>query len=488
MSNQSVSPIIFSKKPNNGPTTTFVLSCIDPRFAYATEQYLNDTYTAKGKSYDHFVLAGSALGGGLTGNIGSIQAGPGVSQCPVVGTTFSGPNPSSDWRDTLLDHIQVAITLHNVKEVNILDHLNCGAYWTCDSNVGASGPTGDQNSSIHKGYFDSLVAGITGRAFISRDTAGMSLGSEIFTAGVTGAYFDGYARSPTTTLIDYQGNSITTELKGTNSGAKVLVLGCIDPRYSSVLSSFLREYKDVQFIYDLYITAGASIGVNQSFELPILTPRISGNVGDYPNNILADSRAGIGAIGHTWGPAFLDHLSIARALHQITEVWVFDHLDCGAYKAIHYGDLSDPDLDTEPHVVEMKKLRGNINYYTFGRDPLNPAPYILKFKGFIIDFNGNIRKYIDEDKALGEDGGSNVIATSGINTNSVSQPAILMRDASDYTRALKQSRFFSSMASEERNSTPPNIIQSNQNRLTQKFGMIACGICVDSFPNDVVPR
>ena len=30
---------------------------------------------------------------------------------------------------------------------------------------------------------------------------------------------------------------------------------------------------------------------------------------------------------------FFDHIQLALDLHGISEVWVFDHLDCGMYKA-----------------------------------------------------------------------------------------------------------------------------------------------------------
>ena len=450
---------IYSGTPNDGPTKSFILSCIDPRFAHATDQYLYDKYTSNGLSYDHFVLAGAALGGGLTGT------GTGAGQCNDL-------SPDSNWNQTLKDHIQIAITLHNVKQVEILDHLNCGAYGACL--LGAPvGSTGDQGVTYHQTQYDNLASDITGTTFFSHnDILGNTLGNAIFTAGITGGYFDGYATSPTTTLIDYGGTSILTELKGINSGAKVLVLGCIDPRYASVLSSFLREYKGVQFIYDLFILAGASIGANQSYTT-YPTVRTAGTRGSYANNILADGEAGIGNLGRSWGPAFFDHIQVAKDLHGITEVWVFDHLDCGAYKAIYYGDLSVPDLDTAPHIAEMQTLRNNIR-------TVQPS---LAFQGFIIDQEGTITKYIDNDTSVGDP----MFGTTGPNT--------FTGDASDFTRNLKQRRLFqdfkrtrSGVGSTNPYTNPFNrnvdfsIAQSNQNRLSYNFGSIVCG-CTGAFPN-----
>lgn len=446
---------LYSGTPNDGPTKSFVLSCIDPRFAHATDQYLYDKYTSNGLSYDHFVLAGAALGGNLT------ATGSGANQCSVL-------SANSNWNQTLIDHIRVAIALHNVKGVEILDHLNCGAYDGCITGVNAA----DQGVTYHEGQFNSLRSGISGTTFVSHNGIdGITFGSVIFSDGITGGYFNGYTNSVTTTLVDYSGNNIRTEAKGSYSGAKVLVLGCIDPRYASILSSFLREYKDVQFIYDLFILAGASIGANQSYTT-YPTLRAQGSRGSYANNILADGAAGIGNLGRTWGPAFVDHLSLAIDLHSITEVWVFDHLDCGAYKAIHYGDLSVPDLDTAPHITEMQKLRTNIQ----------TAQPSLAFQGFIIDQEGTITKYIDNDTSVGD----TMFQTTNPNT--------FTGDASDFTRNLKQRRLFQDFAgtrSGAGSTTPYNnpfyrnvdfsIAQSNQNRLSYNFGSIVCG-CTGAFP------
>lgn len=447
---------IYSGTPNDGPTKSFVLSCIDPRFAHATDQYLYDKYTRNGLSYDHFVLAGAALGGNLT------ATGTGTGQCDVL-------SANSNWNQTLKDHIQVAIALHNVKGMEILDHLNCGAYDTCLSAVNAA----DQGATYHEDQYTSLRSGILTSTFVSHNNLdGTTLGSAIFSDGITGGYFNGYTNSVTTTLVDYSGNNIRTEVKGTYSGAKVLVLGCIDPRYASILSSFLREYKNVQFIYDLFILAGASIGANQSYTT-YPTLRTAGARGSYANNILADGTAGIGNLGRTWGPAFFDHLGVAIQLHSISEVWVFDHLDCGAYKAIHYGDLSVSDLDTAPHIAEMQKLRDNIQ-------TSQPS---LAFQGFIIDQEGTITKYIENDTLVGD----TMFGTTNPNT--------FTGDASDFTRNLRQRRLFQEFQgtrSGEGSTTPYvnpfnrpvdfSIAQSNQNRLSYNFGSIVCG-CTGAFPH-----
>lgn len=410
------SSLSFSGLPNTQPTSTFVLACIDPRFAYALEKYLDQTYAQNGSSYDLFILAGASMGGNLTGN------GSPLPNCTIVSAT-------NNWQQTLLDHIQVAITLHNVTQIVIIDHLNCGAYVAC---AGAtSGPNGDQDPALHLTEFNALKAYINSASFFTDLIGTAASGSAIFTS-ITGYYFDGVAADDSTDMRNIADDSLRSppisEPKGTNSGAKVLVLGCIDPRYSAVMTSFLTQYQGVQFIYDLFILAGASLGANQSYTT-FPTKRINGATGSYPNNVLADGTIGIGPMGRNWGPTFFDHLSVARALHSITEVWVFDHLDCGAYKLILDGNQNASDDAIGPHVTEMEKLRTNINTFTNGTDPLNPTPYSLSFKGFVIEKDGNIR-YVINDAT-----GTTVNETVRFGSSRIRNPASSFTDLVAFRRA-----------------------------------------------------
>lgn len=411
----------FSALPNTQPTSTFVLACIDPRFAYALEQYLDQTYAQNGSSYDLFILAGASMGGNLTGN--NVNPIP-TNTIPTCAIVSSGNN----WQQTLLEHIQVAITLHNVTQIAIIDHLNCGAYTAC---AGALvGPPADQDPALHLTQFGILQTLIDNTNFYPNSGGAPSPGYSIFTGGISGYYFDGVEASGSTNLRfisdPLSGTPILSEPKGTNSGAKVLVLGCIDPRYSAVMTSFLNDYEDVQFIYDLFILAGASIGANQSYTT-FPTVRASGAGASYPNNILADGTAGIGNLGQLWGPTFFDHLSVARALHQITEVWVFDHLDCGAYKAILSGDLAASDDLIEPHITEIAKLQSSINTFT-PSDGLNP-PYSLSFKGFVINKTGTILSVINDNT------GVNINTTLRFGSSRIRNPASTYTDSLAFSRA-----------------------------------------------------
>ena len=81
-------------------TDALLLSCIDYRLIDETERYM----TGRGlrNKYDQVILAGAALGA-LTGKY------------PAWGTTF--------W-----DHLGLAIQLHQIRKVMLMDHRDCGAY------------------------------------------------------------------------------------------------------------------------------------------------------------------------------------------------------------------------------------------------------------------------------------------------------------------------------------------------------------------------
>ena len=77
-----------------------MLSCMDYRLVddfvyFMAQQGLHD-------GYDHVVLAGASLG--------------------VMSEKFAA------WHETFWTHLDVAIQLHHVEEVVVLDHRDCGAY------------------------------------------------------------------------------------------------------------------------------------------------------------------------------------------------------------------------------------------------------------------------------------------------------------------------------------------------------------------------
>jgi carbonic anhydrase len=83
-----------------GDTDALLLSCMDYRLTSATERYMASR--GLGKKYDHIVLAGAALG--------------------AVTPKFPA------WNQTFWEHLSVAIDLHAIHKVVLLNHRDCGAF------------------------------------------------------------------------------------------------------------------------------------------------------------------------------------------------------------------------------------------------------------------------------------------------------------------------------------------------------------------------
>lgn len=83
-----------------GHAEALLLTCMDFRLANEIEEYM----TARGlrDRYDHVVLAGASLG------------------------AFNDRFPA--WSEVFWGHLDLAIKLHEVHRVIVLDHRDCGAY------------------------------------------------------------------------------------------------------------------------------------------------------------------------------------------------------------------------------------------------------------------------------------------------------------------------------------------------------------------------
>src|SRR6266849_645836 len=84
-----------------GHTDVLLLSCMDYRLVGKTRSYMVRRHLGEQK-YDHIVLAGAALG--------------------AVTDKFP------EWNKTFWDELGLAIDLHEIHKVMILDHRDCGAY------------------------------------------------------------------------------------------------------------------------------------------------------------------------------------------------------------------------------------------------------------------------------------------------------------------------------------------------------------------------
>jgi hypothetical protein len=96
----------MSQDPNlivpsgTGQADALLLSCIDYRLPGKIARYMEGRGLAA--NYDHAVLAGASLGA----------------------TTQRFPH----WGQTFRDHLELAIELHNIRRVILLDHRECGSY------------------------------------------------------------------------------------------------------------------------------------------------------------------------------------------------------------------------------------------------------------------------------------------------------------------------------------------------------------------------
>ncbi|MBK8224028.1 MAG: hypothetical protein IPK73_23735 [Candidatus Obscuribacter sp.] len=109
--------------------------------------------------------------------------------------------------------------------------------------------------------------------------------------------------------------------------AQVLLLTCIDFRFFDEVSDVIRSRK-LCGDYDHVIVAGAELG-----------PQIDFGKEPKPH----------------WKQFFLDHLRLAKELHEIEQLLVLGHEDCGAYKRF-LGPI-DPDKEEEIHTMYLEKLK-----------------------------------------------------------------------------------------------------------------------------------
>ena len=83
-----------------GATDALLLSCMDFRLMHDIERYMSGRGLRK--KYDHVVLAGASLG------------------------AITDKYPA--WNKTFWEHLDIAIKLHNIPTVIVMDHRDCGAY------------------------------------------------------------------------------------------------------------------------------------------------------------------------------------------------------------------------------------------------------------------------------------------------------------------------------------------------------------------------
>lgn len=116
-----------------GHTEALVLSCMDYRLVDDTEHYFAER--GMRDKYDHIALAGASLG------------------------AVTDKYPA--WNQTFWDHLGVAIQLHNIMKVIVLDHRDCGAYKVI---IGEDfGKTPEKETTVHTVQLNKLMQQINAK-------------------------------------------------------------------------------------------------------------------------------------------------------------------------------------------------------------------------------------------------------------------------------------------------------------------------------------
>jgi carbonic anhydrase len=129
--------------------------------------------------------------------------------------------------------------------------------------------------------------------------------------------------------------------------AKALVLSCMDFRFVNDTTYFLsKTHKDD---YNKFSLAGASLGYNHDkFK--------------------------------EWGVTFDKHIELSKQLHDIDEIVVVDHMDCGAYRILY----DSPNMSKEE---EYQLHRKNLNKF---RDLIHKKHPSLKVTMLLANLDGSI--------------------------------------------------------------------------------------------------
>lgn len=156
----------------------------------------------------------------------------------------------------------------------------------------------------------------------------------------------------------------------------VLVISCMDLRLTDDLMAFLN-FDNLENRYDHFILAGASL---------LCSPKLkkffaSGCYEQYSN----------------WKQVQVDHLNLAIALHNIKDVYIVEHENCGAYSSFLDQQHTEVDLSTLKHEKKThKKFASTLarEIHDEVRSEINREGemerYQLGVHSFFIDLRGNV--------------------------------------------------------------------------------------------------
>lgn len=102
--------------------TVLLISCIDLRLTDDLVRFMDHENLTN--RYDHFIMAGASLGATLLNQNGW----PNNINNHKNGKYDHRQFGFQHWKPTLDAHVKIAIALHEIKDVYIVEHEKCGAY------------------------------------------------------------------------------------------------------------------------------------------------------------------------------------------------------------------------------------------------------------------------------------------------------------------------------------------------------------------------
>ena len=134
---------------------------------------------------------------------------------------------------------------------------------------------------------------------------------------------------------------------------KDLILSCIDFRFVDD-AGYYMNIKGNCNNYDQFVLAGASLGYN--------------GISGYENWILCCNQ----------------HINLSYELHGISEITIFDHLNCGGYKLEYTPEQLEGDGEFNLHVENLNKAEKTLKEKYSFLEKVNKIIFDLNFNAIII--------------------------------------------------------------------------------------------------------
>ena len=132
---------------------------------------------------------------------------------------------------------------------------------------------------------------------------------------------------------------------------KAMVLSCMDPRFQTKVSNYLKRRK-LSGKYSAFTIAGAAVGVTASkFK--------------------------------KWHTTFWENLNTSIKIHRIEKLIVINHKDCGAAKIVNGKKEFSPQNEIKIHENSFEKIKSNLK-------KKHPR---LKVELNLMSLNGRVNKF-----------------------------------------------------------------------------------------------